>query len=774
MNGPQVNRSIVQKTGVARRASVPATSLSALAIAVSGAMAPTAVAQEPGLALEEVLVTARKRIESIQDVPVSVTSITRELQEASLRRLDDIQSFTPNVYIRTTAGIPGGAALSIRGVSYQETDKSLDPSIGVIMDGLYLGTSSGALLNNFDTARIEVLRGPQGTLFGKNTTGGVVNVIRGDVTMDWGGDFSVALGADDGREDIKGVLNVPIVKDKLGVKLFANQIKSDGWIENITINEDVFGDDKRTYGFAAKWAPNDDFDVKFHYEKNEDQTDTGANTNASIPGAVQDLDCNLQGGLFAVSCGGSDGGGKDRTATNERNANDSEYDTMILTMNWEIGSVLLTSITGNREMDEKYHFEFDGGPQEFLSFDYANTWDQFSQELRAAYSGDRLEVIGGLYYWEVDYSQRWDVYELLYIIDQVGGIVPGVPGGAGFPSNVTSRNGQDQETTSYAAFGQADWEATDNWTFTAGLRYTYEEKDFVGGDGAVYFGGTAPDYPTRPFSDDWSETTGKLGFRYAPSDDMMVFGSWSQGFKSGGFFGRQANFDIDPTYEPEYVTNWELGLKSTWLDGRMIFNPTIFFNDYEDKQEEILIPIDLTNVATVVRNAGNLEIYGLELEWMFQITENWDVRASYGYLDAEYTDYSADLNGDGIITDNRDITPRNTPENTVGLNTTYTMPIGSGELIAFASYRWRDEIEVLAFRNPNPGSVGNDPLGHLDAIQNLDLTLSYVFAQGFRMTAYGRNVTDERERVVSRIPDLTSWATWNQGANWGVEFAYSF
>ena len=211
-----------------------------------------------------------------------------------------------------------------------------------------------------------------------------------------------------------------------------------------------------------------------------------------------------------------------------------------------------------------------------------------------------------------------------------------------------SRNGQSQDTTSYAAFAQGDWHINDAWTITAGARYTYEEKDFTGGDGIIYTqtpGEERPDFPTRDFDDDWSEVTGKLGVRYTVTDDMMVFGSWSQGFKSGGFFGRQANFDIDPTYDPEYVTNWELGMKSEWLDGRMIFNPTVFFNDYEDKQEDILIFIDNSNVATIIRNAGTVEIYGLELELQFQVTEAWNIRTSYGYLHAEYDEYTADLNG---------------------------------------------------------------------------------------------------------------------------------
>jgi iron complex outermembrane receptor protein len=198
----------------------------------------------------------------------------------------------------------------------------------------------------------------------------------------------------------------------------------------------------------------------------------------------------------------------------------------------------------------------------------------------------------------------------------------------------------------------------------------------------------------------------------------------------------------------------------------MIFNPTIFFNDYQDKQEEILIPLGLDNVATVVRNASTLEIFGLEMELQFQVTEAWNIRASYGYLDAEYSDYLADINGDGTITDNSDLTPRNTPENTFGFNTTYTIPVGPGELSGFASYRWRDKILTIA---------NNDPLGELDSIQNLDLTLNYIWSDGrYRVTGYGRNVTDERERITTRIPGLVSWGNWNQGANYGVEFAVSF
>lgn len=757
------------KTPVNRKQHQPSTSLTtiagAVALAVAAAASPQVYAQKGNsLSLEEVLVTARKRSESIQDVPVSVTSIGRELKEASIRRLDDIQSFTPNVYIRNTSGTPGGASISIRGVSYQETDKSYDPSIGVVMDGLFLGTSSGSLLNNFDIARIEVLRGPQGTLFGKNTIGGVINVIRGEVTQQWGGDLSITLG-EDGRKDYKAVVNVPIIEDKLGVKLFANDINSDGYMYNTTLEEDVGGDDYQTYGFATQWDPNEDFSIKLHYEHHENQTD-GAWANFNTGDFLTCQVFAAAGGCAATDTGSSE----DTVSADRRNTNDSQYDTTILTANWDIGDFLITSITGHRDQDEHNLSGFDASPAAVLYLDYFNQWEQFSQELRlTSQFSETVEFVTGLYYWNVDYAQQWDTGELFPLLDSIGQIVPGVPGGAGFTADTLSRNGQSQETTSYAAFFSGDWHITDQWTITAGVRWTEEEKDFLGGAGQFYqAGGTLPVIEKTPFDDKWSEISPKLGFRYAHNDDIMVFGSYSEGFKSGGFFGRQSDFTgPDPTYEPEFVENWEMGVKSEWLDGRLIFNPTVFYSSYDDKQEEILVPINLGNVATVVRNASTLEIFGAELEMQFQITEAWYVRGSYGYLDAEFDEFIADVNGDGIITDNSDLRPRNTPENTFGLSSSYTIDIGPGEFQAYAAYRWRDEIEVIA---------DNNPLGHMDSIENLDLTLSYSWGDDtrFRVSAYGRNLSDEREVTVAIIPTLTAWGNWNEGRVFGAELAVSF
>ncbi len=714
-------------------------------------------------AIEEIVVTARKRDESIQDVPLSVTAIIGELAEASVRRLEDIQSFAPNLYINRTPGIASGAAITIRGVSSSEVDKSFEPAIGVVMDGMFLGTSSGVLLQNFDIERIEVLRGPQGTLYGKNTTGGILNIIRTPVTMEYGADLKVTVG-ENGRQDFKAVVQLPIVEDKLGIKLFAANIEHDGHIYNTTRKEDVGGDDIKNYGFAALWEPNDQFNLKIHYEIMEDQSVQGAYVNRN---QIGELACTIQliGFDPATGCEKDAKDGPDITESDGTNFSDNEYETTIVTANYNTENFLYTYIYSNRDMDEQNMQDFDGSPAHLLRMNFFNDWEQTSHEFRVTSQfSEKFEFVAGIYDWEVDYEQFWNVYDLFYQLSRLIGY-----GGGNLESDAANSNGQEQTTESIAVFFSGDWFINDQWTLTAGFRWTEEEKDFLGGNAGV------PYYPLRgdprppltnpvPFQGKWDETTPKIGLKYQPNDDMMVYGSYSEGFKSGGFFGRQANFNIDPSYEPEYVKNFEIGMKSTWLDGRMIFNAAAFMAKYEDKQESILVPVDLTNVATVVRNAASLDMEGLELELMYQITPAWNVMMNYGYMKSEFDKYLADLTGDGIITDNSGLTARNTPENTFGITTSYTVQVGNGDLKTRLSYRFRDEMEAEA---------SNNPLGSLDSIDNLNATVTYSF-DNYSISVFGKNITDEREQRWSTIGGLTSRGWWNEGATYGIEFSAKY
>ena len=740
----------------------------ALGFAGFGSMPGEAEASD--LMIEEVTVTARKKDESIQDVPLAVSAITDQLQEESVRRIEDIQAFAPNLFINRTPGIASGAAITIRGVASLESDKSFDPSIGVVMDGMFLGTSSGVLLDNFDIERIEVLRGPQGTLFGKNTTGGILNIIRTPVSMDeMEFDLSVTTGEYE-RRDIKAVAQIPLIDDMLGLKVFGAKIEHDGHVRNTTLGRDVGGDDKTNYGFAVRWEPTDNFDLKLHYEIMEDKSEQGAYVNRN---RVGELACTITRlGLDpANGCEINANDGPDSTESDGLNFSDNDYETTIVTANYNTDNFLYTYIYTLRDMDEQNMQDFDGAPAHLLRMNFFNDWKQTSHEFRVTSQfSDRIQFIAGIYDWETDFDQRWNVFDLFYQLSRLGNPT-WAPGRDGVPweADVAGNNGQSQVTTSTAAFFSADWYVNDQWTLTTGFRWTEEEKDFVGGSSAPGY------YPLRgetwpgiynPFfaKQKWTETTPKVGARYQLNDDVMLYASYSEGFKSGGFFARQANYLIDPSYDPEYVKNYEFGWKTTLLGGRMIFNGAIFRSEYDDKQESILIPVDLSNVATVVRNASSLEMTGIELEARYQITEAWDVLATYGFLESEYDGYLADLNGDGVITDNSDLKPRNTPENTFGLTTSYTTQVGSGELTARVSYRFRDEMETES---------SNNPLGQLDSIHNVNATISYEI-NNYRISVWGRNITDEREQRWSTIGGLTSRGWWNEPDTYGVTLSASF
>ena len=743
-------------------------SLTIFSIAFPLSFSVSAQEESSSLVIEEIIVTARKRDESIQDVPEAVTAIAAQLRESSVRRIDDIQNFAPNLIIGRSPGIGSGAGITIRGISTLDVDKSLEPPVGVVMDGMFLGTASGVLLENFDIERIEVLRGPKGTLFGKNTTGGVLNIIRTPVTMEYGADISMTIG-DFGRQDFKAVINVPIIEDKMGLKIFGASIQSDGHVYNSTLKRDVGGDDKVNLGFAAQWEPNENLSIKLHHEIMNDQSEQGAYVNRNTVGM---LACTItQIGFDPYNgCEKDANDGPDLTESDGSNFSDNEYKTTILTVNYDTENFLYTFISTDRDMDEQNMQDFDGSPARLLRMNYYNDWHQKSNEFRiTSQFSDKFEFVAGIYDWEVDYTQRWDVGDLHYRLSQLGLPYPGYT-----PTTLNS-NGQSQVTESIAIFFSGDWHINDKLTLTAGFRWTEEEKDFIGGDRGMPWDPQSPDgdiipntipplFNPRPYQGKWDETTPKIGVRYQPNDDLMFYASYSEGFKSGGFFGRQANFNIDPSYEPEYLKNIELGWKSTLMDGRMIFNGSIFEAKYEDKQESILIPVDLSNVATVVRNASSLDMTGLELELVYQISESWDIMVNAGFMDTEYADYFADLTGDQIVTDNSGLTPRNTPDSTYGATTSYVTPLGNGELKTRLSYRFRDSVE---------SDASNNSLGTLDTLEDLSATISFSMDE-YTISIYGRNLTDEREQRWSTIDPLTARGWWNEGTSYGIEFSASF
>ena len=728
----------------------------AIALAGGTAFPLTVYAQDNALVLEEVIVTARKRMESIQSVPVAVTALTTELQRSSIRNLQDIQGFVPNLLIDKVTALPGGAAIAIRGVSYQEIDKSLDPGIGVLLDGVYLGTNSGQILENFDIERLEVLRGPQGTLFGKNTIGGAINIIRTTPTKEFGGKVQGTLG-EDGRQDIRGLLNLPLTENG-GIKLWAAKLESDGYIKNTTYNDDAGGQDYENAGATLAWQFGDALDLAFTYERIEDESEVGAWANFNK--YFDEVDGPDFAGLFFLPDPtgfrqfdpGSD---EDHNSTNAPNDADVSNDFYNLTVNYEMGDWLLTSITGYINRNENTRLEYDGNRFEFLTAFTDQDYEQFSQELRVNGTIGNVELTTGLYYWDSEYDANQKTHELWPFL------VPAFPLGT---IGVISQHG---ETESYAAFGSADWALTEKLTLNFGLRYTYEEKKLEP-VGSQYFLGDIPLTPPGTFTsvdEDWDKFSPRIGAQYDFTDDIMVYASYSEGFKSGGFFGRITSADNVRGFDPEKVETYELGIKSEWWNQRLRLNAAVFSSDYSDKQEEIIVADAGGNVDTIVLNAADASMDGAELELTALLYEGLTFFAQGGYLDASYDEFIID-DVPGVPTDGSDLDMRNTPEYTFGAGLNYTHSLFSHSAMAYGvSYRWRDEYVTI---------FNNDPLGQKDSAGFWDANIDYRFKESLTVSVYGRNIGDERYFRAVLIPPISSFGQWNEPENYGVTVTYEF
>jgi len=379
----------------------------------------TAHAEESRVMLEEVVVTARKVEESAQDVPVAITALTKELQRSSIRNLTDLNGYAPNVIISRDGGRSNGANINIRGISpTRSDDNSFDAPIAVMIDGVHLGSNAGQIIENFDLERVEVLRGPQGTLFGKNTVGGVINVIRSRPTGELGGKVKVTAG-EDGQAEFRGVLNLDsIFGDTLATKVFFTHMESDGYMKNVTTGRDGPAKDYENVGVTFLWTPSDTFELSFTAESFKDKSDLAAyQTNSNFaPGvALAPLDNrekNLALGsttcaLYPDTCRTSLGIPK--TSENDtRNAADLDVGAYTLNMSFDINENLtLKSVTGFRDMQEDRIYDFDGSSAPFITIERKNEYRQFSQELRLEGTWDRARLITGLYYWNSEFTQDW-------------------------------------------------------------------------------------------------------------------------------------------------------------------------------------------------------------------------------------------------------------------------------------------------------------------------------------------------------------------------------
>jgi iron complex outermembrane receptor protein len=684
-------------------------------------------------AVEQIVVTARRREELEQQVPVAMTVLGEKQLESSFNRdLSDITGYAPNVIINPVRVGPSGTAISIRGISFQDIEKSFDPGVGVLIDDVFLGVSTGSLVSNFDVGSIEVLRGPQGTLFGKNTIGGAVRITRTRPTGEFGVKASITGGAY-GRNDYRVLFNAPVIEDVLAAKAWFYSENDDGSMYNTTKGRWVGGQNYWTAGLTLEAKPTDNLTILGTYEHIRDDTPTLPLINLSqypgeskyLPGG--DLQCREYGQCSVDNL--------DRITTqNFSDRSRMDLDSVTVQADLDLGDIgTLTSITGWRGHVESVNADMDASAIDYFSVLRDQTYDQVSEEVRLAteeFAG--FQLVAGLYLWWAQFTLDQTSYFLTSRLD------PGLPR----DTDLVLKTGQ--ETFSIAPFFQVDYAITDWLTATAGLRFTWEQKRLTRFDQSVHIGpAVIPIVSDAGQTAHWNAPTPMAGFDAQITDEAMTYFLYSRGFKSGGYNVRAGSIESLGPYDPEYVDSMEVGLKSDWFEDRLRANASLFWNIYDDKQEEILsyYPESPVGQQTFVENAAKARTRGVELELIAVLLPDLTLRQSFGYLDASYIDgeFIYIVDGGEFREPFSSQQMRRAPKFQYSIFVDYVREIGPGLLNLHLDWRWIDQYQT---------SFPNIAIGEVPANSKLNLLVGYTMPMPgnedwtLRLEAFGRNVNN--------------------------------
>lgn len=680
----------------------------------------SAIAQEEELVLEEVTVTARKREENLQDVGLSVSALSdKDLEIRFDVDLQTLQNASPNLVIDDIQQGPGSpAAMSIRGVGTTDVEKNFDPTVGVVIDGVFIGVNSGMMLKAIDLQSVEVLRGPQGTLFGRNSIGGVINVTRGRPDFEGFSGLAVAGVGNNGHVQADAFLNFT-ASDTFAFRLGGALRQSDGWFYNQTLNRDVGEMDYTIISPSFTWRPTENLEIYYRYDRTSQEQDANTLLNVAQPDQVWCFYYNQCAQSLTVPQTGD----RYTVAQNDDPPYQTFFDTKthIVNASWNINDNYdMVYVFGDFSTDEEVYQDWDATGLTLYHTDRPATWDQQSHELRLNYAGDRLNYTAGLYYWDADY--HIDLLSYIGFVDFL----------YGFPAGTVFEVAQSvtQTTRSKAIFLEGDYRLTDNWTLTAGGRYTKDKKTNAYEDVLMpeleELGG-----PDNPFRKNWDEFTPKLGLRYQMNDDLMFYGLYSKGFRAGGFSGRAGTYEAASIpYDPETVDNYELGMKSEWLGGRLRLNASVFTMDYKDKQEEGSVPTSQgTGQQTVVLNAAQATIRGVEVDFNWLFTETFRLEGNLGLLDASFDEWI----DPPTQTDLTYLKLRRAPDMTATVSPVFSFELGNGLLTARAAWHYVDDIEY---------TILNSPQAQAPAHSTVDASLVYSLNR-LSVSLWGLNLTDD-------------------------------
>ncbi|MEP5766621.1 MAG: TonB-dependent receptor [Halieaceae bacterium] len=740
-----------------------AVALSSGALVSTATQAQDAPARGSAKLLEEVVVTARKREEGMQEVPLSVTAYNSDqLDVLKVRDLTNLGVGMPNVSLEDIGTTRGTANFSIRGLGINSSIPSIDPAVGVFVNGVYMGLNNGIIFDMFDLASVEVLRGPQGTLFGRNVTGGAVllNTKKPGDELEATARYAVDTGDEGGINSYyMGAVGGPITDD-LGARVVLYYNDDDGKFEN-EFNGNDFGEiEQKMARGTVVWTPTDATELVVRYEYSDIDGDGPASqthTNGSgVPGNFANFD-------------------RDDTkfSIDEEGFQESTTKFFTAELNWDIdfGDGTITNIFGYRDYDGKSVSDIDAQPVWLF---HAPAWleaEQYSNELRynGVFAGKANVTVGGLYLTnDIDYHERRNLLGIA-----TGGVAPAAQFDGGGEYNVDT----------YSLFAQVDYDLTDQWTLTAGVNYSYEEKDAKIASISANINQSCNIVTHNPMpcpfdfkdDDDWDNVAPKLGATYHIDDTSSVYAHWTRGYRSGGYNLRNTSFnpaDTPGPFDEEEVNNYEIGYKSTHDWGRL--NAAVFYNEIDDMQRELNLPSQGAGVIQLVRNTADATISGIEVDGTFSLTDNLLMIAAVGYIDSDYDSVREDLNGDGVVDgqdENLDI-PRS-PEWTYSLGLNYDMDIGSwGYVVSRISYSYRDD---MAFTDSN--------LGYIDEAEILDAGLDFNSNDGkWVFSIYGRNLLDNNWHGgdtqlpddIGGVPTGGTFSPLTPGIRYGAEVTYNF
>ena len=716
--------------------------------------------------LEEVVVTARKRQEGAQEVPLSVSAFNSDqIQALKVRDLFSLSTGLPNVVLDDAGTSRGTANFSIRGLGINSSIPGIDPTVGVFINQVFIGNNVGVVFDTFDLESIEVLRGPQGILFGRNVTGGAILLNTKRPTEEFDASVKAAVDmADEGgyNKYIMGAAGGPLT-DTLKGRLTAYYNDDDGWLENEFSGNDVGAIEQTMVRPTLVWTPTDELEFTLIYEHTDIEGD-GPVSQSHRNGLGIDPQQFERNGFNIPKRDSFD------VAYDDEGSQDNDSDFLVFETNWDVGfgDGTVTNIFGWRQGSGDSRADIDGQPVWLFHAPAALETEQYSNELR--YNGifnDNANVTLGLYYFTNDLSYDEN--------RELGGVILG-----GAAPAATFHGGGNLDVETYGAFAAVDYDISDVLTLNLGIRYSYEEKDAEVA--------TLPPSRNAPcsvidgtcninFEDDenWDSWSPKIGATYHLSDDARMYAHWTRGFRSGGYNLRNTSTDPNDSpgpFDQEQVDNFEIGYKSNHGRGRL--NAAVFYNEVSDMQREVnkAGPI---GVIQLIQNTADAEIFGLEVDGTYAITENLLLTASLGYIDAQYSEVDVDLNEDGVIDgDDEDLDLPRAPEWTYSFGINHDLDIGSwGYMSSRVSYAYRDET---FFTDSNLGFILEQDV--------VDAGLDFYSNDGhWVFSLYGRNLLDEvKHGGDTQLPaDLAGAVPWggtfsplSKGRHYGAEVRYNF